>query len=374
MLNKLGKRFKKDRIFGKRNSAWIADNPKDFTLGAGTALPLPQVSEPSTDEIRGESVPAFPGYIALEVTNVCNLKCRHCNYRYGLDHYTRDRGFISHELVRKVLSEVKEYNISVLMNYDGEPLMHRHFIDFLKTATDLGINTYFNTNGTLLDRQAADRLVEFYKGSIFFSIDGDQEWFERIRIPANYKHVTGNLLYFIKANEECGWPITIGVSLCNLGQGPDRRRAFLEEWLPKVNYVSMGEVNDKFGAMISDPMTVMEIRKRPRCTVPWQTCGICHNGDVIPCSIYVTRANTCDAIMGNVNETSLKEIWHGEKYKTFRAMVGEERYSGSYCDKCERWLSQFSFPDEVNDVIKISRNGYWTTFQNLEKGSLNFGK
>jgi len=372
MLKRIRKLLKRNSLYRKGENQWVTDHPIDLTLGAGAPLPLPQVNYPSRDEVKGKALSEFPGYIALEVTNVCNLKCKHCNYRYGLDHYTRDRGFISQELVKKVLNEVKEYDISVLMNYDGEPLMHRHFVDFLEVATDLGINTYFNTNGTLFDKKVSDRLVEFYRGSIFFSIDGDKEWFERIRIPANYDKVAENLNYFIKTNEKHGWPITIGVSLCNLGQGPAKRRAFLEEWLPKVNYVSMGEVNDKFGTMISDPMTAMKLTKRPRCVVPWQTCGVCHNGDVIPCSIYVTRANTCDAIMGNVNEKSLKEIWQGEDFKTFRAMVAEERYLESYCDKCERWLSQFSFPDEVKDGIKISRNGYWTTFHNLEKGSLNF--
>ena len=53
-------------------------------------------------------------------------------------------------------------------------------------------------------------------------------------------------------------------------------------------------------------------------------------------------------------------------------MVAEERYSESYCDKCERWLSQFSFPDEEKNNTKVARNGYWTTYRNLSKGKLNF--
>ena len=258
------------------------------------------------------------------------------------------------------------------MNYDGEPLMHKNFLEYLEYATELGLNTYFNTNGTLFSKDFADRIVKFYKGSIFFSIDGNKEWMEKIRIPAKYDKVVENLNYFLKVNEEHGWPITVGVSLCNLGQTPHERKAFLYEWLPKVNYVSMGEVNDKFGTMISDPMTVLKIKKRPICVVPWQTCGICFNGDVIPCSIYVTRANTTNAIFGNVNNQSIKEIWHGDAFQNFRKMVAEERYEKSYCDKCQRWLSQFYFPAVVENEVKIERNGYWTTYQNLKKGRLNF--
>jgi radical SAM protein with 4Fe4S-binding SPASM domain len=372
MLKKIKNLIKRDSLSEAKKSPWVDEYPEYRTIESPTVLPFPQVSQPSLGELKGEELTEFPLYIALEVTNACNLQCKHCNYRYGLDHYTRDRGFISRELVQKVLEEAKDHNATVLMNYDGEPFMHKDFVDFLEIATDLGINTYFNTNGTLFDKKVSDRLVEFYKGSIFFSIDGDREWFERIRVPANYDNVIENLDYFIAVNERHGWPITIGVSLCNLGQSSSERKGFLENWLPRVNYVSMGEVNDEFGTMISDPMTVMSVIKRPQCVVPWQTCGVCFNGDIIPCSIYVTRANICDAIMGNVQEKSLKEVWHGAKFRAFRAMIAEEKYSESYCDKCERWLGQFYFPDEVKDDIKISRNGYWTMYQNLLKGDLNF--
>lgn len=351
---------------------WLLEQPIDRALGPGRILPCPQVMGPNTAQLNGEDLSEFPGYIAIEVTNVCNLQCKHCNYRYGLEHYTRDRGFMNLETLKKVLNEVKDHGAAALMNYDGEPLMHKEFIEYLEIATVMGINNYFNTNGTRFDRRFSDRLVEFYRGSIFFSIDGDRAWFEKIRVPANYDQVVENLKYFIKVNEAHGWPITIGVSLCNLGQTAAERKTFLEEWLPKVNYVSMGEVNDRFGTMISEPMTVLKIKRRPICAVPWQTLGVCHNGDVIPCSIYVTRANIANAIFGNIHRQSLKEIWHGEAFSRFRQMVAQERYNESYCDKCQRWLSQFSFPEIVEGDIRIRKNGYWTTYQNLKKGGLNF--
>lgn len=350
---------------------WVFSRPVNASLGENTSLPYPKVNQPSPIYLKG-GLPEFPRYIAIEVTNVCNLQCKHCNYRYGLEHYTRDRGFITDETMDKVLNEVKVYKIPVLMNYDGEPLMHKNFIEYLRLTTKLGINTFFNTNGTLFDRNFTDRLVEFYRGSIFFSVDGNREWFENIRIPAKYDQVIENLNYFIKVNEEHGWPITVGVSLCNLGQTASEREIFLDEWLPRINCVSMGEVNDKFGTMISNPMTILQAIKRPVCSVPWQTCGICHNGDVIPCSIYITRANTTDAVFGNVHKQSIKEIWQAEAFQRFRKKIAEQDYIGSYCDRCQRWFSQFSFPDVIKDKVLIRRNGYWATYQNLNKGKLNY--
>lgn len=372
MFNKIKKIFRTNNTKQSKENEWVFKKPIDNTLGNNNILPYPTVSQPTLTQIENNDVPAFPSYIAIEVTNVCNLKCTHCNYRYGLDHYTRDRGFINRDLMEKTLDEVRQYGVNVLMNYDGEPLIHKKFIDYLKLATQKGINTYFNTNGTLFNKAFTDKLVEFYRGSVFFSIDGNKEWFESIRVPANYDTVVKNLKHLIQANEANGWPITIGVSLCNFGQTNQERKAFLEEWLPIVNYVSMGEVNDKFGTMISNPMTQVKFKKRPICVVPWQTCGICYNGDVIPCSIYVTRANVANAILGNLQNQTIKEVWNGKAFNNFREMIAQEKYKESFCDKCERWLSQFSFPDLIEGNIKTVRNAYWTTYHNLEKGKLNF--
>lgn len=372
MITKLKKLLNLDAKKEEQENQWLFNKPIDRTLGLNVELSYPSVAQPTPKEINGKGLPVFPYYIALEVTNACNLRCTHCNYRYGLEHYTRDRGFATKETVERVLTEAKAHGSTVLMNYDGEPLMHKNFLDYLELATQMEVNTYFNTNGTLFNKEFTDRLIKFYKGSIFFSVDGNRNWFEKIRIPAKYDVLLENLNYLIKVNEENGWPITIGVSLCNLGQTPNERKDFLEEWLQRVNYVSMGEVNDKYGTMISDPMILLNIKKRPLCIVPWQTCGICFNGDIIPCSIYVTRANISNTIFGNIYKQTIQETWLGENFKNFRKMLDENNYNESFCSKCQRWRSQFSFPPVEKGDVKISRNGYWTAFQNLEKGDLNF--
>ena len=86
----------------------------------------------------------------------------------------------------------------------------------------------------------------------------------------------------------------------------------------------------------------------------------------------MTRANIAQAIFGNIHKQSIKDVWKGESFRGFRKMIAEGRYAESYCDRCQRWLSQFSFPPVEEGNIRIERNGYWTTFQNLEKGKLNF--
>lgn len=353
---------------------WFGKKPKERTLNEFRELEYPKVIEIDEKSKKLESIREYPSYIALEITNVCNLTCTHCNYRYGVEHYTRDRGFIEKETVIKVFEEIKDKDIPVLMNYDGESLIHKEFLEYLELAEQYGIKTYFNSNATRLTEEIANKLVSFYKGSIFFSMDGNKEWFEKIRKPAKFEDVVKNIEYFIKVNKEAGSPIDVGISLCNLGQNIQDRKEFYDYWMEKgINYISMGEVNDKNGHIISDPMTVLDVKKRPVCSIPWQTLGIGHDGSVIPCSIYITRANTTDTIFGNIHETSIKEIWNSKKFDDFRKMLAEETFQGTNCEECQRWYSQFQFPNEVTpENIKIERNGYWTTFTNLNVGELKF--
>jgi len=346
---------------------WTRGTCQDRTLCDEKPLPEPACWEPDGKTVAGETLREFPEYMAVEVTNVCNLRCTHCNYRYGLPHYSRDRGFMGFDLLKKVAHEAADNKASLLMNYDGEPLMHPQFMEFLRYVSDLELVTYFNTNGTLFSREFAEELVSFYKGSVFFSVDGSKEWMEKIRLGADYGKVTANLRTFLEANAKAGGPISVGVSLCNLGQTIKERREFLDLWLPQVNYVSMGEVNDKFGAMISDPMTVMDVSRRPICGVPWSTLGVCHDGSVIPCSVHVTRANETGKIFGNVNEQSIAEIWRSPAFEDFRREVATLP-EGSLCNGCQRWLSQITFPVVETNGVRERRNGFWTTYENLEKG------
>lgn len=347
---------------------WLLGPSIDHTFGSGAELPPPEVSRLDPGQLAGTELSDFPSYIALEVTNVCNIRCTHCNYRFGVDHYTRDRGFMAQEVVERVLNEAAAHDTPVMMNYDGEPLMNKSFMDYLKLAQSKNLKSYFNTNGTLFNKKFADEVVSFYKGSIFFSIDGDRDWFNKIRLGADYDKVVANLEYFLAANQAAGSPISVGVSLCNLGQSPQQRQAFVDFWIDKVNFVSLGEVNDKNGGIISEEMTEMKIRRRPTCVVPWQTLGICHNGDVVPCSIYITRANTANAILGNIKDKPLKEIWRDEPITRFRQMLISGNYGNTYCETCDRWRCQFQWPRLIEGKRATDRNGYWTSIYNLERG------
>ncbi len=56
------------------------------------------------------------------------------------------------------------------------------------------------------------------------------------------------------------------------------------------------------------------------CLVGWYSTTINANGDVVTCCILQDRKG---AVLGNVGERSLSEVWHGEAYERFRGELRE---------------------------------------------------
>jgi radical SAM protein with 4Fe4S-binding SPASM domain len=62
------------------------------------------------------------------------------------------------------------------------------------------------------------------------------------------------------------------------------------------------------------------------CRRPWTLMYITANGNVLPCCISPFVERDYDSlILGNVFEQPLREIWNGERYRTFRTkLVGDD--------------------------------------------------
>ncbi|MGH9442280.1 MAG: radical SAM/SPASM domain-containing protein [Thermoanaerobaculia bacterium] len=56
------------------------------------------------------------------------------------------------------------------------------------------------------------------------------------------------------------------------------------------------------------------------CLVGWYSATVNANGDVVPCCVLQDRKT---AVLGNLNERSLSEVWNGEGYERLRAELRE---------------------------------------------------
>ena len=117
---------------------------------------------------------SFPDYLDLELTNHCNLACTMCPT--GMNVSSRPKGFISSELMRRIILECSQYGCGVRFVRWGEPLLHPHCVEYIKAVKSAGLLCHINTNGSLLDDGFISDILKCGLDSIKFSFQGLDEY------------------------------------------------------------------------------------------------------------------------------------------------------------------------------------------------------
>lgn len=84
--------------------------------------------------------------IYLEITNVCNLKCKFCSPT------NRTPKFIKVDDFDLVLSRIINYTDLIFLHIKGEPLLHPEIDQILNLCSKYNLKVNLTTNGTLLSK------------------------------------------------------------------------------------------------------------------------------------------------------------------------------------------------------------------------------
>lgn len=149
--------------------------------------------------------PEAPMRIESNSSNVCNLRCRICFatastkwLQEAVDLYDYKEK-VHLNLHTKNLEEVKQWapNLYELALFGGEPLLsdeNFELIDYLIAGGYAkNISLLFNTNTTIFSDEVVDRLMQFRKVVISFSVDDLFDRFEYQRKGAAWPDVEKNL-------------------------------------------------------------------------------------------------------------------------------------------------------------------------------------
>lgn len=116
----------------------------------------------------------------LEVTPRCNLSCIHCGSRCD-EHSLVDE--VSLDEYKRILTKAREdfgERLFIVLT-GGEPLLRRDVCELGSFIRDLGFAWGMTTNGTLIDPETAERLVEAGLLSVSISIDGTAPTHDAVR-------------------------------------------------------------------------------------------------------------------------------------------------------------------------------------------------
>ncbi len=111
----------------------------------------------------------FPEVIHIDITDQCNLKCRHCR---GNLYPTRE-GYTFDTLKKRLSEIISDYHsIKWVKISGGEPLLYDRLFDLIAFLHRAGIKTILQTNGTLLSEACLNKLKNSGLTKIQLSIEG----------------------------------------------------------------------------------------------------------------------------------------------------------------------------------------------------------
>lgn len=110
----------------------------------------------------------IPNFFLLDPTSACNLACDGC----WAGKYSK-KNSLSFERMDRLFSEAKELGIYWTAMSGGEPFVYPRLFELINKHNDMSFMAY--TNGTLIDKETADKIIEVGNLSPAISLEGWQE-------------------------------------------------------------------------------------------------------------------------------------------------------------------------------------------------------
>ena len=289
----------------------------------------------------------MPLSISFEPTTSCNLRCPECPS--GLRAFTRPTGMLDPAFFRKTIDELEKDLMYLVFYFQGEPFLHKNFLELVKYAASKKIYTATSTNAHYLDDDNARKTVESGLDRLIISIDGiTQETYASYRIGGTLEKViagaknvvkwkralkskTPHVIFqflVVKPNEHQVEDVyklaeEIGVDEVGLKTAQVYDYEHGSPFIPNI---------DKYSryALQEDGTYKIKNRMLNHCWKLWHSCVITWDGTVVPCCFDKDAWHR----MGSLKEQSFPELWNNDEYKKFRADVLRSRSEIEMCKNC----------------------------------------
>lgn len=199
---------------------------------------------------------------------------------------------------------------------------------------DIGIKRIqLSTNAALLTKERTKSLLESGLNDLRISVDSiHKEVYEKIRKRLKFEEVIQNTEDAIKIRNEEFPNIPIRIRAVELDENKNERDEWLAFWNKRLSGNDLAQFRPYNAAVAGESS---EIDVEWPCISPFSTLAINSAGIVCLCCM-----DFFGKIMqfGNLNETSIVEIWRGEQFQKFRKLHLEgKRNQISICRNCTAW-------------------------------------
>ena len=308
--------------------------------------------------IRDEAL-EFPMMSVLSFSYVCNALCPNCPYTNSdIRSDYKDAKYMSSEIFKKIADEVGEHNAWLRISGGGEPTMHPEFLELMVYAKEKGCKLGIITNGSMMDESLAKSLLEIDVDMLEFSVDAsNQNDYDIVRKGLSFDELVQNLKTVYKLRNEMNSKTKIIASAINQNNiDVDGVEKF---WLPYVDnfqkrkYLTWG-IND--ASESADDTPYLPAEERVPCPFLFERLNIDSRGQIMMCG-YDIAANTN---MGNTNNASIKEIWHGDEFNSYRDKHLQKKGDEiDLCKNCPDWK------------YRSWKHNYWKVVRDAQKNKDN---
>lgn len=291
--------------------------------------------------------------------------------------------FLDTSIFKNTLTELGSLGVkSIMYAGEGEPFLHKDIADIVNSTKDAGIDAAITTNAVLFNKGLAESIlgnVSWIKVSINGATDKTYSKIHRTQ-PNDFDKVMKNMRYAAKLRKNKKYSCTLGMQLILLPEnqkevellskkakdiGMDYLvvKPYSQHPLSKTqkykdikynDYLGLSEKLKKFNDKNFNVIFRLHTMKKwdegnrtyKHCLALPFWAYIDAGGNVWACSIYLTKKEFC---LGNIYESSFKQIWESEKRKELLKWV-EGKLDSDKCrincrmDEVNRYLWELKHP------------------------------
>jgi MoaA/NifB/PqqE/SkfB family radical SAM enzyme len=287
---------------------------------------------------RSRSAPSYiagaPATISVELTNVCQLRCPHCDAQHPA--IRGPAGYMSDATFARLVAQLRQMPVRNLRIIGGgEPLLHPNVAAWLPQLRGLASLTTLTTNGQRLTEEitlAAIQTLDVIEVSV---ASDNAAGFERSRTGGDFEKVLRNLERFrvLRDRRKSRTLVHVRVML-RPSEVPttDRLLAF---WRSHGDVVSSQRLQDYFGEE-GDVFERGTVEDYPPCMIPFRVLGIGWDGVVPLCRTSAFQTGSPQGlVLGNINDTTLSELWRSDLLRQYQdAHVRRDPTNMPICHKC----------------------------------------
>ncbi len=292
-----------------------------------------------------------PISISVEPTTSCNLSCPECPS--GLKKFSRPTGKISHEDFEIILKQMARHLQYITFYFQGEPLLHNDFVEFIQLAKQKKLFVATSTNAHFLSEQKAVDLIQSGLDRLIISLDGtDAETYTKYRRGGDFDQVISNIKTMVRTRKEGNskhpfLELQFLVLKHNEHQIQEIKQLGKELGVDKVvlktaQVYEFEDGNDfipdldKYARYQKHEDGKYRIKSKlpNHCFRMWSSCVLTWDTQVVPCCFD----KDAEYRFGNLKLHDFNQIWRNEDYHTFRKQILTDRSQIDICRNCSEGI------------------------------------